>query len=84
MKRPRAEYSPPPPPPLTKPEFVDHSDTSITIKVDGGDSISIEYNKLGSITKSIDATILPFFGGICTCGRAWSRRHPMFSALHAV
>merc|ERR1719174_792523 len=66
MKRLRAEYSPPPPPPLTKPEFVDHSDTSITLKLDGGDSISIEYNKVGSITKSIDATLLPFFGGRTT------------------
>jgi hypothetical protein len=65
MKRLRAEYSPPPPPPLTKPEFVDHSDTSITIKVDGGNSISIEYNKVGGITRTIDATLLPFFGGTC-------------------
>ena len=56
----------PPPPPLTKPVFMDHSDTSITIKVEGGQDIKLEYNKVGSITHTIDATLLPFFGGRCT------------------
>ena len=27
---------------------------------------SIEYNRVGSITRTIDATLLPFFGGQCT------------------
>jgi hypothetical protein len=65
-RRLRAEYSPPPPPPLTKPVFVDHSDTSITIKADGGQDIKLEYHKVGSITHTIDATLLPFFGGQTT------------------
>ena len=65
MRRLRAEFAAAAAP-LLKPEFVDHSDTSITLHIDGGQDIKLEYHKVGSITHTIDATLLPFFGGHCT------------------